>query len=207
MRSRLNGICLKAVSYHLPLLAPVEPFAVDLHWTVQQPVADDFILFIHLLDDDGQSVSGVNAYPLEHAYRTYEWQPGETIISSTKLDVPASFAPAAYSFELGMFLAYDFESVPNIGADKEVNGDRILFGPVKVRRPAIKLPADSVPVKIMLAGELELIGYRVDALPAVSRPLQLTVWWRGVRPAAKDWTPFSHLTPVSDERELLGQMD
>ncbi len=62
-----------------------------------------------------------------------------------------------------------------------------------------------MPVKILLAGELELIGYRVDALPTVSRPLQLTLWWRGVRPAAEDWTAFFHLTPLSNDRELLGQ--
>ncbi len=53
---------------------------------------------------------------------------------------------------------------------------------MKVARPAVKLPADSVPVKILLAGELELIGYRVDALPTASRSLQLRLWWRGVRP-------------------------
>ena len=74
-------------------------------------------------------------------------------------------------------------------------------------RPAVKLPADSVPVKILLAGELELIGYRVEALPTASRPLQLRLWWRGVRPAAEDWTAFFHLTPLSNDRELRGQMD
>lgn len=78
---------------------------------------------------------------------------------------------------------------------------------MKVPRPAVKLPADSGPVKILLAGELELIGYRVDALPTVSRPLQLTLWWRGVRKLAEDWTAFFHLTPLSNGRELLGQMD
>ena len=125
-------------------------------------------MFVHLLDRDGKSVAGVNAYPLEHAYRTYEWQPGETIISSTILDVPASLMPGAYSFELGVYFPYDFECVPTVAANNKVNGERILFGPVKVPRPAIKLAADSVPVKIMLAKELELIGYRVDALPTTA---------------------------------------
>ena len=37
--------------------------------------------------------------------------------------------------------------------------------------------------KIVLGSELELIGYRVDALPAASQPLRLTLLWRGVRPA------------------------
>ena len=202
-----NGICLKAVSYSRALLAPGAPFEVNLHWTVQHPVVDDFIMFVHLLDRAGQSVAGVNAYPLEHAYRTYEWQPGETIISSTILDIPASLLPGAYSFELGIYLPYDFERVPTVAADKTVNGDRILFGPVKVPRPAVELPADYVPVKIVLGVELELIGYRVDALPTDSQPLLLTLWWRGVRPAVEDWTAFFHLTPLGNDHELLGQMD
>ncbi len=86
-------------------------------------MADDFIMFVHLLDGDGQSVAGVNAYPLEHAYRTYEWQPGETIISSTELDVPGNLRPGTFSFELGMYLPYDFERVQTVGADKTVNGE------------------------------------------------------------------------------------
>ena len=87
---------------------------------------------------------------------------------------------------------------------KTVNADRIRFGPVKVPRPAVKLPADSVSVKILLAGELSLIVYRGDELPTASRPLQLTLWRRGVRPAAEDWTAFFHLTPLSNDREMLG---
>jgi len=43
----------------------------------------------------------VNAYPFEHAYRTYEWKPGETIITSTVLDIPCKVRAGAYSFELG----------------------------------------------------------------------------------------------------------
>ena len=53
---------------------------------------------------------------------------------------------------------------------------------------------------------LELIGYRVDALPTASQPLQLTLWWRGMRPAAEDWTAFFHLTPLGNDHELLGRM-
>ncbi len=42
---------------------------------------------------------------------------------------------------------------------------------------------------------------------AASRPLQLTLWWRAVRPAAEDWTAFFHPTLLSNDRELRGQMD
>ena len=59
----------------------------------------------------------------------------------------------------------------------------------------------------MLGAGPELIGDRVDALPTASQPLQLTLWWRGVRPAAEDWTAFFHLTPLGNDHELLRQMD
>ncbi|RLT50690.1 MAG: hypothetical protein DWI67_09060, partial [Chloroflexi bacterium] len=160
-----NGICLKAVGYSRATLVAGESFEVDLHWTVQHAVTDDYIMFVHLLDHTGQAVAGVNAYPLEHAYRTYEWKPGETIITSTVLDIPASVRAGAYSFELGMYSPFDFERIPTVDAGNLVNGDRILFGPVKRPRPAVKPPADSVPVEIVLGDELDLIGYRIDALP------------------------------------------
>ena len=88
-----------------------------------------------------------------------------------------------------------------------VNGDRILFGPVKRPRAAVKPPADSVPVEIVLGDELELIGCRIDALPTGSQALQLTLGWRGLRPATEDWTAFFHITPSANNAELVGQLD
>ena len=81
------------------------------------------------------------------------------------------------------------------------------IGPVKRPRPAVKPPADSVPVEIVLGDELELIGYRIDALPTSSQALQLTLWWRGVRSATEDWTAFFHITPSANNAELVGQLD
>ena len=78
---------------------------------------------------------------------------------------------------------------------------------LKGARTAVKLSADSVPVKIGLGDELELIGYRIDALPTGSQALQLTLWWRGVRPATEDWTAFFHITPGANNAKLVGQLD
>ena len=88
-----------------------------------------------------------------------------------------------------------------------VNGDRILFGPLKRPRAAVKPPADSVPVEIVLGDELELIGCRIDALPTGSQALQLTLGWRGLRPATEDWTAFFHITPNVSNAELVVQLD
>ena len=109
-----NGICLKAVWYSLVTLVAGESFEVDLHSTVQHAVTDEYIMLVHLLDHTGQAVAGVNAYPLEHAYRTYEWKPGETIITSTVLDISSSVRAGAHSFELGMYSPHDSERIPTM---------------------------------------------------------------------------------------------
>ena len=67
-----------------------------------------------------------------------------------------------------MYSPFDFERMPTVDAGNLANGDHILFGPVKRPRAAVKPPADSVPVEIVLGDELELIGYCVDALPTGS---------------------------------------
>ncbi len=99
-----------------------------------------------------------------------------------------------------MYSPFDFEYIPTVDAGNLVNGDRILFGPVK-------RPADSVPVEIVLGDELELIGCRIDALPTGSQALQLTLGWRGLRPATEDWTAFFHITPNVSNAEFVGQLD
>ena len=45
------------------------------------------------------------------------------------------------------------------------------IGPVKWPRLAVKPLANSVPVEIVLGDELELIGYRIDALPMGSEAM------------------------------------
>jgi len=100
--------------------------------------------------------------------------------------------PAAYGYsqsrlKLGDLMSpFDFERIPTVDTADLVNGDRILFGPVKRPLLAVKLPADFVLVEIVLGDEFRLIGYRIDALPTGSPALQLTLWWRGVRPATED---------------------
>ena len=79
------------------------------------------------------------------------------------LDILASLWPGAFSFELVMDSPFDLQRIPAVDAVNLVIGDRILCGPVKQLRPAVKLPAASLPVKIVVGDEFELLGYRIDA--------------------------------------------
>jgi len=55
-------------------------------------------------------------------------KPGETIITSTVLDIPASVRARAHSLELGMYSAFDFDRIPTVDAATLIFGNRILLG-------------------------------------------------------------------------------
>ena len=106
-----------------------------------------------------------------------------------------------------MYSPFDFERIPTVDAANIINGDRSLFGLVKWPRAAVKPPADSVPVEIVLGDERELTVCRIPSLPMGSHALQLTLWWRGVRPPTEDLTAFLHITPSANNAERVGQPD
>ena len=81
------------------------------------------------------------------------------------------------------------------------------MGLVKQPRAAVKPPADTVLVDIVLGDELELIGCRIDPLPTGSEALQLTLWWRAIRPATENCTALFRITPNANNTELVGQLD
>ena len=85
-----------------------------------------------------------------------------------------------------MYSPFDFERIPTVDAANLISGDRILFGPVKRARAAVKLPADSEPVKVALGDELELISYGTGVLVMVSQLLQSMLSWCFVGPNSAD---------------------
>ncbi len=124
--------------------------------------------------------------------RLYLWAVLSGILASTALAIPANqgiLSAIARWSNLNHVVADYF------GKKAALNIAPLIAGP------------DFVLVKIMLAGEQELIGYKVEVLPAASRLLQLSLWWRGLLPVAEDWAAFFHLTPLNNDRELLGRID
>lgn len=201
------GMCLVGVTYSDTHLQPGGQLRVYLHWQIARPIKEDYIMFVHLLDRDGGAIASVDEYPLSHGYRTYEWGTNETIISTTVIDLPVELAAGPYAIEAGFYPPYDLARAATIGEQGQITGDRAYLPHLKVPRPAAHLPADAAQTLIKFADELELIGYRVDSLPANSQPLRVTLWWRGLKPASQNWTGFFHLTPASDSQSLAGQLD
>jgi len=201
------GMCVVGAAYNDSHLQPGLPLKVTLFWQVQKPVRDEYVMFVHLLDRDGNAIVGKDDYPMSDGVRTYEWRAGDLTWTQTTLELPANIKPGPYSLEVGFYLEYIVKRVDTVDEAGQPNGDRALLQNLKMARPVVQIPANATPTQIDFGDEVSLAAYRLDTLPDGTQPLRLSLWWRGLQPASVAWTEFFHLTPAADNTSLVGQLD
>jgi hypothetical protein len=95
-------------------LAPGGTLYVTLPWHALQPTRTDDTAFVHLVDGAGKLVAQHDAQPGGSDYPTSAWQPGETVIESVPIDLPAILPPGPYHLEIGL---YDLATGARLAAD------------------------------------------------------------------------------------------
>lgn len=92
-----------------PINQKVEPGAnvpLTLYWETLDPPGQNLNLFVHLIDPTTQTqLAGFDAPP---RYPTAFWQPGNTIIDSRLLSLPADLPPGNYELHIGWYNLNDF---------------------------------------------------------------------------------------------------
>jgi 4-amino-4-deoxy-L-arabinose transferase-like glycosyltransferase len=95
-----------------------------LYWRSVQPLGRDYVVFVHLLDAQGNRVAQRDVAPLEGSYPTSQWQVGELLRDDQDLAIPSTVPPGTYQLAVGM---YDPATM------QQLNSAPILIGPITVR--------------------------------------------------------------------------
>ncbi len=77
-----------------------DPPAIVLYWQAQASVDEDYSVFVHMLDANGQLVGQMDGQPLQGDYPTTWWSPGDVIVD--KRSAPA-VAPGEYRLLVGWY--------------------------------------------------------------------------------------------------------
>ncbi len=81
---------------------------LTLYWRSLAPVADDYVLFVHLLDAAANLLAQADAPPTNNAYPTSWWAPGEIIADRRALP----HVPAAGAIRLGLYKLNSGQRLP-----------------------------------------------------------------------------------------------
>jgi hypothetical protein len=107
--------------YNLVYDATARAVHLVLYWECLTRPADDYTVFVHVLDSSGQVIAQVDSPPRDGNYPTSIWEPGEMVKDEYTLALPSNAAPP-FSLEIGMYKYPSLERLP-VGGDDHIRLD------------------------------------------------------------------------------------
>ncbi|NLF00679.1 MAG: hypothetical protein GX601_06840 [Anaerolineales bacterium] len=77
--------------------------AVTLWWRALATPAEDYTVFVHLVDDDGNQVGSGDGPPLEGGFPTRLWQPGDTVMDEHRIQLASDLPSGHYRLRVGWY--------------------------------------------------------------------------------------------------------
>jgi 4-amino-4-deoxy-L-arabinose transferase-like glycosyltransferase len=90
-----------------------------LYWQARAKMDEDYTVFVHLLDGEGDVRVQQDCLPQRGDYPTSEWRPGEVVWDAHELYIPPDLAAGSYQLVAGMYLLKTMERLPVLGARGE----------------------------------------------------------------------------------------
>lgn len=174
-----------------PTVTPESYVMVDLTLTVQQPLTDDWSLFVHLVTPDGVIVGQRDVYPGGGTLATSDLPAGRTWLNPVAIWVPtAAYAPQTLNIVIGWYQLQTGErmTLPD-------GSETMIVGSVQIlpRADAESLDVPN-PLRINFAGQIELVGYALtDLSPTAGDTIELTLYWRALRKLDTDYKVFANI--------------
>ncbi|MFO7741699.1 MAG: DUF2142 domain-containing protein [Anaerolineae bacterium] len=200
------GGTMRLLGYDLEtqITRPGDQVGVTLYWEALAPTEQDYIVFVHLLDQHDLIVAQRDTFPGLGLLSTTWLQPGFRWADRYVLPLPTTaYAPNEAQLEVGLFSAQTEERLPAIGPDGEPMGDNVRFGEVDIEA----LPgAPPNPVSINFGDRLLLTGYDLSQRTArVGETITLTLRWQALRTMEENYTVSAQV--IDDAQRKAAQHD
>jgi hypothetical protein len=80
-----------------------EALRLTLWWQAQAPLSGNYIVFVHLIDKDGQLVGTGDGPPLGGGFPTQMWRPGDSVVDEHLVPLPPDLATGSYALRVGWY--------------------------------------------------------------------------------------------------------
>lgn len=104
-----------------------ETLPITLTWQGQRKMSEDYTLFIHLLDEQGQLHGQIDVWPRDGTYPTSLWVEGETFSDTYAVPLDLDAPPGTYQVEIGWYLLRTMQRLPVLDAGGQAIDDKVLI--------------------------------------------------------------------------------
>jgi hypothetical protein len=100
---------------------------LTLYWQAIDTPTDGYTVFNHLVGPDGQTHGQFDSPPVNDAWLTQTWLPGEIIIDRRVIPVNPDAPPGSYEINIGLYTAFDLIRLPVWLNGQPQPGDQLLL--------------------------------------------------------------------------------
>lgn len=104
--------------------APEDRLDLTLFWQPLTAIAADYTTFLHLRTADGVTLAQRDSRPLDGAYPTSQWQPGETVIDPLTMALPADLPAGSYRLYVGL---YRLDTLARLPVIDDTSGENAVY--------------------------------------------------------------------------------
>ena len=106
---------------------PGETLRLTLFWQARQWIAQDYTVFVHLLDSQGKLWGQHDGPPQDGALPTSAWNTGELLRDEHILTVDAQAPPGDYRLAIGLYDPATLQRLPVFDAQGRLVGEAVLL--------------------------------------------------------------------------------
>ncbi len=205
-----GGIALRGYDLSADLLKPGEKLRLTLHWQAQEQIKEDYLVFVHLLNEEEFPADQDDSPPMKGLYPTTYWREGEVILDEHILTIRDDAPPGRYLLEVGIYSPQTGKRLAVLDSEGKPTDDRVVLDYLKIVRGEETPPAPQRPVEANLGGKVRLMGYDLDGEEATlstepGATIPLILYWQPLGPIEEDYTVFIHLR--NEAGQIWGQGD
>jgi hypothetical protein len=113
-------------------IEPDQVLRLTLFWQARSGVMEDYVVFVHLLSDEGQLIAQRDSEPVGGSRPTTTWVTDDIVSDNYGLLIPESTASGEYRLMAGMCLPATGERLAVLDAQGQESGDMVFLGVIEV---------------------------------------------------------------------------
>ena len=128
------GQQIQLFGYDAPTRITGGQFEVALYWQAVEPDGQDYMIFMHLVDEQGNLVAQADGPPQNGRYPTSILEPGEQILDTHLFDLPDGLQSGEYQILVGVYHPETGVRLPAINMNNErLTNDAVILHKVTIR--------------------------------------------------------------------------
>ena len=184
-------VALRGYSVDTAEVRPGEPIGIELYWEVLGAPPGDYLLFVHLTDDEtGALAAQRDTHPGLGNFPSSQWEPGDRFVERLSIYLPeTAYAPSAGELTIGLYAPEGYRLGITDGATGEGLGDAYSIGRVAID-PHAPPGMESLPNTgdYNYEDQIRLLGYLYEQrVLAPGEPLEMTLFWEALWPGPGDY--------------------